>query len=121
LILSIVLIEIWPTHAKRYLLLQPSTFNDILPPPHVDKFHPKVKSWIRHWAIPYGLGGRLKTKCSKETDYSSHRQLKRNLRKRGYSSKFVDSQLKWLIRMIEKVSKEFSRKHPSSHTDMVEN
>ena len=46
-------------------------------------------------AIPYGLGVRLKRICSKEEDYSSHRQqLKKKLRKRGYSSKFVENQLK---------------------------
>jgi len=46
-------------------------------------------------AIPYGLGIRLKRICSKEEDYTRHRQqLKKHLRKRGYSRKFVEQQLK---------------------------
>ena len=47
-------------------------------------------------AIHYGLEVRLKRICSKEEDYSSsHRQqLKKKLRKRGYSSKCVKKQLK---------------------------
>ena len=45
-------------------------------------------------AIPYGLGIRLKRICTKDSDYNRHRNvLKSNLRKRGYSGKFLESQL----------------------------
>ena len=46
-------------------------------------------------AIPYGLAVRLKRICSKEEDYIRHRkELKKQLRKRGYSGKFLEDQLK---------------------------
>ncbi|KAK3082683.1 hypothetical protein FSP39_002468 [Pinctada imbricata] len=45
-------------------------------------------------SIPYGLGLRIKRICSEETGYLKHRrELKHNLRKRGYSSKFLEREL----------------------------
>ncbi len=46
-------------------------------------------------AIPYGLAIRLKRICSDEKDYRKHRrELKYQLRGRGYSMRFVESQLR---------------------------
>jgi hypothetical protein len=45
-------------------------------------------------SLPYGLGIRIRRICSKENDYKRRRQeLKMQLRKRGYSGKFIESQL----------------------------
>jgi len=44
-------------------------------------------------SIPYGLGILLKRICTDEKDYwKHHQQLKQNLRRRGYSSKFLEQQ-----------------------------
>ena len=46
-------------------------------------------------AIPYGLALRLRRICQNENDYLKHRrELKGQLRKRGYNGKFVENQLK---------------------------
>ena len=46
-------------------------------------------------AIPYGLGLRIRRICSKEEDYQCRRgKLKGRLRKRGYSGRFLEAQLK---------------------------
>ena len=46
-------------------------------------------------AIPYGLGLRIKRICSKEEDYKRRRkELKGRLRRRGYSERFLEKQLK---------------------------
>ena len=46
-------------------------------------------------AIPYGLGLRIRRICSKEEDYQCRRgELKGRLRKRGYSGRFLEAQLK---------------------------
>ena len=46
-------------------------------------------------AIPYGLGIRMKRICSQTEDYEKHRkELKTHLRKRGYSGKFIEGQLR---------------------------
>ena len=51
-------------------------------------------------AIPYGLGIRMKRICSKTEDYEKHRQeLKTQLRKRGYSGKFIETQLQRVDRL----------------------
>ena len=51
-------------------------------------------------AIPYGLGIRMKRICSKTEDYEKHRQeLKTQLRKRGYSGKFIEAQLQRVDRL----------------------
>lgn len=69
-------------------------------------------------AIPYGLGIRIKRICSREQDYVKHRdELKKQLRKRGYSSKFLEKQLSKvdklkredLLRYKEKVKKNDER------------
>ena len=45
-------------------------------------------------SLPYGLGIRLRRICSRESDYLKRRQeLKLYLRKRGYSSAFIERQL----------------------------
>ena len=45
-------------------------------------------------SLPYGLGIRLRRICSRESDYLKQRgELKSYLRKRGYSSTFIESQL----------------------------
>ena len=45
-------------------------------------------------AIPYGLGVRIKRICSEEKDYRVHRaELKGQLRRRGYSGKFLEGEL----------------------------
>lgn len=45
-------------------------------------------------AIPYGLGIRLKRICSENKDYLRHRkELKQQLRRRGYSSRYIEKQL----------------------------
>ena len=45
-------------------------------------------------SLPYGLGIRIRRICSRESDYMSRRtELKSYLRKRGYSSRFIESQL----------------------------
>ena len=45
-------------------------------------------------ALAYGLGLRLKRICKKEEDYTKHRkQLKHQLRKRGYSGHHIENQL----------------------------
>lgn len=55
-------------------------------------------------AIPYGLGMRIKRICSKEKDYWRHRQqLKYQLRRRGYSSRFIDGQLQRVDGLDRKV------------------
>ena len=52
--------------------------------------HPKsVKK-----SLPYGLALRIKRICSRERDYLKHREeLKAHLRKRGYSSRFLEFQI----------------------------
>ena len=46
-------------------------------------------------SIPYGLGIRLKRICSNESDYTSRRrELKNQLRKRGYSGQFIENGLR---------------------------
>ncbi len=46
-------------------------------------------------AIPYGLAIRLKRICSEESDYQRHKlELKQQLRKRGYSGKSIERQLR---------------------------
>jgi hypothetical protein len=46
-------------------------------------------------AVPYGLALRLKRICSEKEGYTNNRRmLKRQLRKRGYSGKFIEKQLK---------------------------
>ena len=45
-------------------------------------------------SLPYGLGIRLRRICSRDSDYIKRRgELKSYLRKRGYSSKFIETQL----------------------------
>ena len=45
-------------------------------------------------SLPYGLGIRLKRICSRDSDYIKRRgELKCYLRKRGYSSNFIETQL----------------------------
>ena len=45
-------------------------------------------------SLPYGLGIRLRRICSRESDYLKRKGvLKSYLRKRGYSSTFIESQL----------------------------
>ena len=54
-------------------------------------------------AIPYGLGIRAKRICSKEEDYLKNRtELKGQLRKRGYSGRFIEAQLKKVDKMDRK-------------------
>ncbi|XP_053403160.1 uncharacterized protein LOC128558275 [Mercenaria mercenaria] len=69
-----------------------------------NQIHPNIKVELR-WhttriefldttAIPYGLGVRLKRICSTKADYAKHRQeLRGQLRRRGYSGKFIENQL----------------------------
>ncbi len=48
-------------------------------------------------AIPYGLGIRLRRICESEGEYRKQRsELKQQLRRRGYSSKFIERQLAWV-------------------------
>ena len=45
-------------------------------------------------SLPYGLGIRIRRICSRESDYIKRRkELKSHLRKRGYSSRFIEGQL----------------------------
>ena len=46
-------------------------------------------------ALPYGLGIRLRRICEKDEDYFRHRtELKQQLRKRGYSGRIIEDQLR---------------------------
>ena len=52
-------------------------------PPHTKK------------SLAYGLGIRIRRICEKDEDYNKHRrELKQQLRKRGYSGKLIEQQLK---------------------------
>ena len=45
-------------------------------------------------SLPYGLGIRIRRICSRESDYIKRsKELKSHLRKRGYSSRFIEGQL----------------------------
>ena len=45
--------------------------------------------------LAYGLGLRIRIICEKESDYLQHRQeLKLQLRRRGYSGKLIETQLR---------------------------
>ena len=51
-------------------------------------------------SLPYGLGIRIGRICSRESDYVSRRkELKSYLRKRGYSSRFIEGQLEKVDKM----------------------
>ena len=58
---------------------------------HKDSNHPtSVKK-----SLPYGMGIRIRRICSRETDYQKRRkELKIQLRKRGYSGKFIEREFR---------------------------
>ena len=68
-------------------------------------------------SLAYGLGIRLKRICEKDTDYYKHRaDLKKQLRKRGYSGKLIESQLKRVDKMErEKLLEDRTNQRCHSH------
>ena len=70
--------DLYSKPTDKHLYLQSKSNH----PPHTKK------------AIPYGLGIRIKRICQNHNDYQKRRQeLKTQLRKRGYSGKYIESQL----------------------------
>ena len=92
-----------PTDKQLYLR------NDSCHPSHTKK------------SLAYGLGIRLKRICEKDTDYYKHRaDLKKQLRKRGYSGKLIESQLQRVDKMErEKLLEDRTKNDKSTRVPLV--
>ena len=70
--------DLYSKPADKYFYLQRKSNH----PPHTKK------------AVPYGLGIRIRRICQNEVDYQARRkELKMQLRRRGYSGKHIEGQL----------------------------
>ena len=88
-----------PTDKQLYLR------NDSCHPSHTKK------------SLAYGLGLRLRRICEKDNDYYKHRaDLKKQLRKRGYSGKLIEQQLQKVDKLErEKLLDDTTNKKDNSH------
>ena len=88
-----------PTDKQLYLR------NDSCHPSHTKK------------SLAYGLGLRLRRICEKDNDYYKHRtDLKKQLRKRGYSGKLIEQQLQKVDKLErEKLLDDTTNKKDKSH------
>ena len=68
-------------------------------------------------SLAYGLGLRLRRICEKDNDYYKHRaDLKKQLRKRGYSGKLIEQQLQKVDKLErEKLLDDTTNKKDNSH------
>ena len=68
-------------------------------------------------SLAYGLGLRLRRICEKDNDYCKHRaDLKKQLRKRGYSGKLIEQQLQKVDKLErEKLLDDTTNKKDNSH------
>ncbi|KAK3089634.1 hypothetical protein FSP39_005226 [Pinctada imbricata] len=75
---------------------------------HKDSNHPSsVKK-----SLPYGIGIRIRRICSRETDYRKRRkELKTQLRKRGYSGKFIERELEKVDKLERSNLLNYNSKH----------
>ena len=81
---------------------------------HTNSNHPaSVKK-----SLPYGLGIRIRHICSRESDYVKRRkELKSHLRKRGYSSKFIEIFIEIQLEKVDRIN----RSDPLSYKTKEEN
>ena len=73
-------------------------------------------------SLPYGLALRIKRICSRERDYLKHREeLKTRLRKRGYSSRFLESQICKVDKLERSNLLQYRKQKKSERTSAVSN